>query len=107
MKLELKLAGAQIKEAGYYPATCNDARVVATGQMEKDGTPQVLLELDCSVTYDDEQIAVTTGQYLTLGPDSKPQGRTGNRGSRKRAMHHQARKPWSTARLSLLPRMMT
>lgn len=71
MKLELKLAGAQIKEAGYYPATCNDARVVATGKTEDDGTPQVLLELDCSVTYEDEEIAVTTGQYLTLGPDSK------------------------------------
>lgn len=71
MKLELKIAGGAIKEPGYYLAECTDAAVIATGKLEEDGTPSMLLELHCTVEYQGGDVEAKTGQYLTLGPDSK------------------------------------
>jgi hypothetical protein len=71
MKLELKVAGGQIKEPGYYTAICTEANVKATGTVEEDGTNQMLLELVCRVDYQGENVDAKTGQYMTLSPDSK------------------------------------
>ena len=71
MKMELKVSGSPIKEAGYYAARCDAALLVANGKKEEDGSEQILLEMHCTVKYQGDEVQVKTGQYLTLGPDSK------------------------------------
>jgi hypothetical protein len=71
MKLELKVAGGKIKDAGYYTAMCTDAAVVANGKLDDQGQPESQLELNCAVEYDGDEVAVKTVNYLTLGPTSR------------------------------------